>query len=134
MTQSERSGKHGQPVELEFEIVKITEVSPFDERLVAMERDPKLGLDQAVVTNIADAHHEGGPAVQRRDDGGFTEHDAGNWSRESKEDEAGHDGEEKNSAHDLDGRDDVAVERLRIPMAVANRGQSLDAEKERIGE
>ena len=132
MSQSERGGKHGQPIELEFEIIKIAKISAFDERLVAMQHDAKLGLDQAVVTHIADAHHQGRPAVQGRDDGRFTEQDAGNWSRESNEDETSHDGEEKYSAHDLDSRDDVAVQCLRIPMAVTDGGQGLDAEKERV--
>ena len=84
VSQGERGGKRGQPVELEFEIVEITKVAAFHERFVAMKHDAKFGLDHALLTQIADAHHESRPAVQGSDDGRFAEQDARAVGRENR--------------------------------------------------
>ena len=42
------------------------------------------------------------------------------------------DREQKYAAHDFDHADHVSVQRLRIHVAIANRGQRLHAEKEAI--
>ena len=56
------------PIELEFQAVKVAEVTAFHERLIAIEHDSEFGLDHAVLVQIANAQHEGGLAVQGRDD------------------------------------------------------------------
>ena len=55
VSQGERGWKHGQPVEVEFERIKVTKVAAFDQRFVAIKHDAKFGLDHAVLTRIADA-------------------------------------------------------------------------------
>src|SRR4029434_2204008 len=60
--------------------------------------------------------------------------DACNRSRETDENQAGHDGEQKYTDHDFDGGNDVTVNSLRVHVAVANSGQGLDAEEEAVEE
>src|SRR5262249_37238576 len=62
----------------------------------------------------------------------ITEQDARNRSRKPDENQAGHHREQEKAAHDFNCSNDVAIERLRIHMAVAHGGQCLDAEKETI--
>ena len=132
VSQSKRGGKFGQPIELKFKVVKVTKVSAFQQRFVAMKHDAKLSLDHAVLAQIGDAQHEGKPAVQWRDNDRFAKQNPRGGSRESNKDEAGHDGEQKHSAHNLDGGDDVAVERLGIHVPVTDGGKRLHAEEKRF--
>src|SRR4030095_8787060 len=53
-------------------------------------------------------------------------------SRETDKDQPSHHREQKDAAHDFNGSDNVAIERLRIHMAVAHGSERLHTEKEAI--
>src|SRR5205085_11527446 len=100
--------------------------------LVTIKHDSEFGFDHAALVQITDAQHEGGLAIQRRDDNGFAENDVRGWSRKTDEDEAGHDSYQKNAAHDFYGRENVAVKTSGRHVPVADGSYRLHAEKEGI--
>ena len=130
--QSQRRGKNRQPIEMEFENVKVAEISAFEQRFIAREHDPELGFHHAVLIFITDSHHQRRLPIQRRNDQGIAERDTRGRARKAHEDQAGHRCEQKNPGHDFNRRDDVGVQRLRIHVAVPDRGQRLHAEEEAI--
>jgi len=130
--QSQGRGKNRQPIEMEFEHIKVAEIAAFEQRFIARKHDPELGFHHAVLIFITDADHQRRLPIQRRNDQGIAEHDTGDWTRKAHEDEAGHRCEQKNPSHDFNRRDDVGVQRLRIHVAVADGGQRLHAEEEAV--
>src|SRR5262245_5976438 len=85
-----------------------------------------------MLTQIADAQHQGEPAVQRRDHNCLTERDKGSRPRKTDKANTGNDREEKHSGHDFNRRDNMAVERLWIHVSIANGGESLHTEEKRF--
>ena len=67
-----------------------------------------------------------------RNDHWIAEHDARDRARKADKDQPSHDRQQKEAAHNFNGRDDVAIERLRIHVAIANSRQRLHAEKEAV--
>ncbi len=90
MPQSQRRGKNRQPIEMEFENIKVAEISAFDQRFIAREHDPELGLDHAVLIFVANSHHQRRLPIQRRNDQGIAEQNARDGARKAHENEAGH--------------------------------------------
>ncbi len=58
MPQSQRRGKNRQPIEMEFENIKVAEISAFEQRFIARKHDPELGLHHAVLIFVTDPHHQ----------------------------------------------------------------------------
>src|SRR5262249_49126848 len=125
MPQSQRCGKQRQPIEMELENIKVTEISAFNQRFVAREHDPELSLHHAVLIFIADSHHQRRLSIQRSNDYGIAEDDTRDRARKAHENEASHHRQQKYSRHDFYGGDHVSVKRLRIHVAVDHGGQRL---------
>jgi len=130
--QRQGCGKNRQPIEMEFENIKVAEIAAFDQGFIPRVHDPELRFHHAVLIFITDADHQRRLPIQPCNDQGIAEHDTCDRARKAHEDEAGHRCEQKNPSHDFNGRDDMGVQRLRIHVAVADRGQRLHAEEEAI--
>src|SRR5262249_15435456 len=81
---------------------------------------------------IADAHHERRLSVQQTDYHRPAKGDPRYRAREAHENQPGNNREQKDAAHDFDHADHMAVQRLRIHVAVADSGQCLYTEEETI--
>ena len=117
---------------MQFQIVKVPEISAFRQRFIARKHDSKLSFDHAVLILVANTHHQRGAAIQRRDYHRPAKHDARDGAREADENQSGHHREQKHARHDFEGGDDVTVQSLRIHVAVAHSGQRLDTEEEAV--
>src|SRR5207247_11091108 len=117
---------------MQFQIVKVPEISAFRQRFIARKHDSKLSFDHAVLILVANTHHQRGATIQGRDYDRPAKHDTRNRSRETDKNQSGHDREQKHAGHDFDCADYVSVERLRVHVAVAHSGERLDAEEKAI--
>jgi len=132
MAQSQCRREDRQSIKMQFQNIKISEVSTFEQWLITRKHDSKLGFDHAVLILVANTHHQRGASIQGRDYDRPAKHDARNRSRETDENQSGHDREQKHAGHDFNCADDVSVERLRVHVAVAHSGERLDAEEKAI--
>ena len=55
VAKSKRGGKRNQPVELQFEMVEVSEIVAFQNWLITGEQNPELGFDHTLRPQVADA-------------------------------------------------------------------------------
>src|SRR4029077_973744 len=75
---------------------------------------------------------EGAPAIHLSHDTCSAEENSGSRPGKADKDQTSHDGESEHASDDFDGRDDMAVKSLRIPVAITDSRKSLHTEKERV--
>src|SRR4029077_1406671 len=112
--------------------VKVPEIAAFNQRFIPHEHDAELGVDDAVLVLIAYAHHERRLSVQRTDHDRPAKGNARHRAREADKNYSSYNREQKDAAHDFDHANHMPIQRLRIHVAVADGGQSLDAEEEAV--
>ena len=86
------------------------------------------------MTQVGDAQHKRRPSVEWSDYNRFAKQNARGRPGKAHEDETGHDREPEHPGDDFQSCNDVAVKSLRIHVAIANGGQRLHTEKERLDE
>src|SRR5215472_5002061 len=117
---------------MQLQIVEESEVATLEEWFIPGKLDPELRFDHAVLIFVADAHHQRRLSIQGRNHHRPAKHNPGDWSRKAHKNEAGHHSDQKYARHDFDHADDVAINGLRIHVAVADSRKRLNAEEEAI--
>jgi hypothetical protein len=102
--------------------------------LRAHEGDLGVGAEELVVALVGHAEHQRGRALVPPDDGDPAEQQPGGGSGEAGEHERRRERQARGADHRLDRDEHVREARLRVHLAVADRGHGLHAEEEGVGE
>ena len=98
------------------------------------EQHLRFELDDLVPPPVHDAEHQAVAVVVRRDDGAAAEEQRRRRPREPREEQTGRERLIHQAHERLDGDHDVGRHPVRGDLAVADRGERLDAEEERLAE
>ena len=132
MKQRPAQRKHRMFLTLELQLVVAAELVALGGVFQAKQPEPRGRLGDRVVARIGDADHQRRRALMRGHDRMFGKHEARPRPRKAGEDQSGHHREETHAGEDFHGRDEVAVIGLRMHVAVADRGERLDREIEKL--